>query len=75
MKNWALIRSILCTAIVVLLLNLPDKKDDGVSDHKQGYNPSPVLPLERGGNSPTGNKEQPRHFIVFGSEKWAKNRD
>jgi hypothetical protein len=75
MKNWALIRSILCTAIVVLLLNLPDKKTDGVSDHKQGYHPSPVLPLEHGGNLPVGDKKQPRNFVVLGSEKWAQNRD
>jgi hypothetical protein len=75
MKNWPLYRSLAFTAFVLFMLNLPDKQPHGVTVEQQGLNPEPLHPLERRGNCPTGRKEQPRNYIVLGSEKWAAHRD
>jgi hypothetical protein len=75
MKNWPLYRSLAFTAFVLFMLNLPDKQPHGVPVKQQGLNPQSLPPLERRGNCPAGDKEQPRNHAVLGSEKWATHRD
>jgi hypothetical protein len=69
-----LIRSLIFTAFVAFILSLPDAQNNGDSNHKQGLNPQSRPPLERGGDSPAGPKEQPPVHAIVKSEEWAKDR-